>query len=285
MQAHNQLKKWASILGLVGIFMFSGIVLFQVRAALGWTNPTASPPGGAGGVMVDPSNGNVGVKTSSAPDALTVGGTVNVLSNVIKGVVDPSNDDEAANKHYVDAMSGGQSFTLYAQSKVSVPWNPQTFSYPQGVQTTGGTNVPSCPAGYNSILDGFGPHGLVTGSGYSNSPFWWGPINDPLFCQSDWCGGSISGWTRAYVNNAVAATYSTCSASPYQIVPTTIVNSGTGNNDYYNYFTAKSCERFIDNTPPLNGTYEVCNTCRICVKGLPVQNSSGSQVPPDSRWL
>ena len=234
--------------------------------------------------MVDSTTGNVGVQATSATTTLTVNGVISAVGNVIKDVATPSEDFDAANKAYVDAVSGGASFTLFGTGKTLISANP---FYPPTIQVAGGTGVPACPAGYNSILDGYGPHGLITASGYANSPFWWGPINDPLFCADEFCGGGGAGWTRAYVNNAVAATYSTCSASAYHIVPTTVANYGNGNNtNYYNYFTAKACERFISNTAP-NTSFEVCNTCRICVKGLPSQQGSlpGGNVPPDTRWL
>jgi len=270
----HHLKKWASGVALIGLFMFSGVALFQLQVVFGWTNPAGDPPAGAGGILIDPATGNVAVQSGSAPDTLTVGGTINALNNIIKGVATPGNDDEAANKLYVDAAAGGQNFTIFGTASTSMTWNSGTGQY-DPVTVSGGAGV-SCPAGYGTALAGYGPHGVVSGAGWANSPFYWDKPTDPEYSNEP-------GFTYVIAPVAVAPTYSTCSTSEYQIVPTAGVNFQGGSADYYNYIVAKACENFIDNTPPLTSAFRVCNTCRICVKGLADQvNSAGGS--PDGRW-
>lgn len=260
----KHLKKWTAALALVGIFMFSGVVLFQLQTAFGWTNPPGTPPTGAGGIMVDPSTGNVGVKTATAPDELTVGGVINALDHRIKGVLTPVDGTDAVNKDYVlaqtgNALTGPLIIYGYGQRAGILPPDP-------------GTGVPACPNGYSDILysnswdynigqqvgpaiaGGYGPFGIIwaygSGWGDNDSNGIVDAADDPL--TNDPGHRDIG---------ATGLTYSVCSTIP---------------NHFANFTGA--VQGVIGSLPSLqqvaacatNAGSVFCNTCRICGKDIPL---------------
>jgi hypothetical protein len=110
------------------VMVLFGILLASVIFA--WTNPGSNPPGGSGAISASGgnigisqgtptadlhvgadliyahvSNGQVGIKTTSPTvgSALSVNGFLSMMSNVIKDVDTPVDNNDAANKAYVDA--------------------------------------------------------------------------------------------------------------------------------------------------------------------------------------
>ena len=261
----HQLKKWGAVLTLAGIVMVSGLALFQLQLAFGWTNPPASPPGGAGGVMVDAVTGNVGVKTASAPDALTVGGAINALGNLIHGVATPVAGTDAVNKDYVlaatsNALTGPIVIYGIGSRPGLIPPDP-------------GNGAIACPNGYSDMLysaswdintgqrtgqavaGGYGPFGLIWPFGSA-----WGD-NDSNG-TADFVDDPFTNDPNARSQGAVALTYSLCSAETSHLATFGTTSFGTPLGTPPSVQIVPACATY-------GGTTQ-CNTCRICGKDIPV---------------
>ena len=254
----QQLRKWGAGLALVGICMLSGIALFQLQVAFGWTNPPGTPPTGSGGIMVDATTGNVGVQIGSAPDTLTVGGTINAMGNLIKGVATPVAGTDAVNKDYVlaassNALTGPLIIYGIGSRNGSIPPDP-------------GTGVAACPTGYADLLysyiwdtqtgfrstsvtaaGGYGPHAIVMGAGWPSVPAAW-----------HWEGDED---IPNQVPSISAVTNSICSTEDIQILPSSLPTATAGPGGITPlYMPACGTGNFA-------GTIvSYCNTCRICGK-------------------
>lgn len=256
----QQLRKWGAGLALVGIFMLSGIALFQLQVAFGWTNPPGTPPTGNGGIMVDAATGNVGVQSASAPDTLTVGGTINAMGNLIKGVATPVAGTDAVNKDYVlaassNALTGPLIIYGYGSRNGAIPPDP-------------GTGVAACPNGYSDLLysyiwdtqtglrstsvttaGGYGPHGIILGAGWPSVPTAYDMDGDE---EHPGQVPSISGMT-----------YSICSTENMHVLPSAIPTVTSGPTGITPFFMP-ACA--TGNYGGGTGNVTYCNTCRICGK-------------------
>lgn len=102
------------------------VTMFVVSAAFvwAWINPTANPPGGGGAISVN-SSGNVGIGTTAPGAKLEVvgttkfGGIINVVSNKIINLGNPTAGTDAATKDYVDLKGavGGASTRLWGEGR------------------------------------------------------------------------------------------------------------------------------------------------------------------------
>ena len=258
------IKKLTALGALAGIFLLSGVIIFQLQTAFGWTNPSQSPPNGAGAVMVDPVSGNVGVKWtgqgSAPPDVLSVNGVINAMTHLIHGVVTPVVSTDAANKQYVDdavAAAGGNNgtFIVYGVSGTINP-NPKTRAagnqsgcflgasgsscgtLPSGVGLPPAGSGVTCPAGSTSLMAGYGPHGNL---------FVW------------FAGGSDTDNVPPVA--PAAATYSECSQSSYQYIQFRYSNTNA-NQVSFQPAILDACVTSVD--PNTGQTTTACNTCRVC---------------------
>jgi len=127
-------KNFAQLLALVGLFMFTSVVFFQLQIAFGFNGPTAAPPAGSGAIGANtlaPLQSQVFINTPAAsgtailtvgPDGTTPGpiSGISVMNNLISDVNAPIGSKDAANKAYVDAQSGGgagNTITVYGVGK------------------------------------------------------------------------------------------------------------------------------------------------------------------------
>ncbi len=260
MKSH-QLRKWANVVALIGIFMFAGAVFFQLQVAFGWNNPAANPPNGNGMMGVSPTGqgwmGGPGT-TASGTAMLTVNGSIS--ASKVTDLTAPINGQDAANKAYVDAQgggggggTGGGSLAIYYRTVNGVPQ---------------GGPMPTCPSGWTQTLQGYGPHYIAvvaydwlqggtggTGGGFGGTPPYADPPQPPPTFGSS--GSGLPG-SQSYVVNSVAiGSDSVCSQSQQTVVPAFqfYLNASSGN--FFTYSNA--CNGM---TPPLNE----CNECIICHK-------------------
>ncbi len=237
------IKKAAALFALVGLFLFSGIVTFQLQTAFGWTNPAAAPPGGAGAISVNPITGQISVS----------GKNIQNLASAVAGT-DAVNKNDLENAIAVASTTGGGgggSIVLYYRTSSLL-----------------GGAAPVCPSGWTQLKDasnndfvGYGPHYLAVlahdwqnvnapgggggFSGFGSSPYEPG-------------GGQSSG--SSYVLKSVAiGSDSVCSASQTATVPFSEIYQNNINPSYA-LMNANAC--FTDSG---TGTTE-CNRCIICQK-------------------
>lgn len=268
------LTKAGRLLATAALFLFSGIVVFALQTASGWTNPSSNPPGAPGALYY--SSGNVGVNTSTPAYTFTVAGIISAADNLIQNVKAPENGTDAVNRDYLEtyvsaqvADGGGGSVTIF-----SVAEGPLAASSFSAQKPARGANTPSCPAGWTTWFDGYGPHGYIGGSGWSataGNGFGFQARNE---MDADSTLGNSA--------EAVAATYSLCSQSDYHIIPAFIPVGPVGIVQPA-YMRADACSINVVNTGNGQARF-VCNTCRVCVRGTttPV-DQGGNTIPPDSR--
>jgi hypothetical protein len=237
----HTLKKWAGALALIGIFMFAGTILFQLQVAFGWTSPAANPPGGAGALYY--LNSKVGVNTQTPSTTLTVSGQISASGNRIRNVATPIDGDDAVNKDYVLAQTGGGagagSLVLYYREIV------------------GTTAAPTCPTGWTPqyVTPGYGPHyigmfnyGWLTSTGGQGG---FGGTGAP----------PPSAGTAYTLNSIAIASDSVCSQDQTTIVPFGSFYQNTYQPGFSSH-TADAC--FTDTSVTPNVT--TCNRCVVCQK-------------------
>lgn len=247
-------KKIASLIALVGLFMFSGVIIFQLQVAFGWTNPTLPPPTGSGALTY--LNGNVGINNTNPTSTLSVNGVISAMGNLVKDVATPVAGTDAVNKDYVLAQAGGgSSFVIYGTGTV-VGSNP----------SAPGAGVPACPVGYTDILAspdysfGLATPGPVQNGGYG--PFGtflnWGFNRDRDSNGSgDWNSDLIDPAQVTQVGGAIG-TYSICSSEPNHYVSGQLMSGPNLPGSPPSSFSLPACVTSGGNTS--------CNTCRICGK-------------------
>lgn len=264
----------ARIGSVATLFLLSGAVIFSLQTATGWTNPNANPPNAAGALYY--SNNNVGVNTTTPGYTLTVNGVLSVADNLIQHVKAPENGTDAVNRDYLQSYvaaeqggGGGSTVTLFSVAEGSL-----AASFLLAQKPARGANTPTCPSGWTTWFDGYGPHGYIGGSGWSSSHNNGFGFQDRDEADADGTPGNSS--------EAVAATYSLCSQSDYHIVPAFITTLPSGIIQP-SFMRADACSILVTNTGTGQARY-VCNTCRVCVKGTTDPVDQGAvTVPPDSR--
>lgn len=268
------LKALAHIGSVATLFLLSGVVVFTLQTATGWTNPNANPPAAAGALYY--SNNNVGVNTTTPGYTLTVNGVLSVADNLVQHVKAPENGTDAVNRDYLQtyvaaqqAGDGGSTVTLF-----SVAEGPIAASSFVAQKPARGDNNPSCPDGWTAWFDGYGPHGYIGGSGWATTASNGFGFQGRNELDADNTQGNSA--------EAVAATYSLCSQSDYHIIPAFIPVGAFGVIQPA-YMRADACSIRITNTGTGQARW-VCNTCRVCVRGTtdPVDQNT-TTIPPDSR--
>lgn len=255
---------------VAGILVAIGSSAAYLQTAFGWTDPVGSPPTDSGAITAK--NSNVGINFDDPQSTLVVNGIADFLGNIIMGVATPSNPDEAVNKGYVDAQlanAGGGSFTLFNVATSTSEVSP--------AKPARGAGVPSCPTGWGEVLAGYGPHGVVGGGG-------WGTLTGTglEFESRDLFTDPVDPGTRDNEHPEVySATYSICSYSDYEIVPSLIPMALSGITQY-GYVKADAC-RLNQGTAAPSDQYWICNTCRVCAKGITDPVGAYGEVPSDSR--
>jgi hypothetical protein len=245
--ASHSIKKWASGLALVGLFMFSGVVLFQLQTAFGWTNPLVNPPGGSG--LVTASSTKIGINTTNPSTTLTVNGGLSVSGNQIFDVATPIGPADGVNKAYVDAQSGsgggGGSLILY---------------YREVTNGSGTTAPPACPAGWTEqyASPGYGPHylgilnyGWLTSSGGDGGFGGTGAPSSPP-------PASGSSYT---LNSIAIGSDSVCSSDQKTIVPFSSFYQNSIQTSFASH-DADACYTDTSVTPNVT----TCNRCVVCQK-------------------
>lgn len=234
--------------------IFSAVVIFALLLVLapavtyistvfGWANPAQNPPGGSGAILVDQSNGNVGIKTLlTASTTLTVNGEVSVAGR-IRNVTSPVDGNDAVTKDYLLASgAGGGSLVLFYKTLSNLPPSP-----------------PSCPNGYTPLSwTGYGPHYLgilgydwyMNGSGGSGGGFGGTPPPVP--------DGGTNG-ASYYLSTMAIGSDSTCSQDQTTVVPFSQIY----NNQLSTGFTSMLADACFTNTS--TGVTE-CNRCIVCQK-------------------
>jgi hypothetical protein len=191
------ITKTAKLFSIASLFLFSGIIVFALQTAVGWSNPSSNPPTVPGAISY--SNGNVGIGTGTPTSTLSVNGVISAMGNKVVDVADPTNGKDAVNLDYLQtqisaagAGSGG-TITIYGVSNTFAPFatfskdpgsttniynclfgdfencGPSPFAYGITSLPAGGTGV-TCPAGYTSIFNGYGPYSYVERNYYFDSP-------------------------------------------------------------------------------------------------------------------
>lgn len=264
---------------LYGIILVVALVLIvpainYISVALGFNGPTQAPPAGSGALTALP-NGSLGINTPALnpsnaklvitspgapaidtdPTGNTVGRIIGLATNALQ--FNMMNPDDAASKAYVDAQAGGGGpVIIYGVGTGGpLPANP-------------GTGVPACSTlgtGYVDVLysnswntatgqqngppvaGGYGPFGLVLGTGFSGVP------NSYEFEAAESAGNPTTMTT---------ATYSICSSVITHYIPSAIPSSGTGFSGGYGALQMPACNIFSISTNNMS----ICNTCRICSK-------------------
>jgi hypothetical protein len=286
MTTHSFIKKTSWLLALGGVFLFSGVIFFQLQTAFGWTNPLpgCTPPACNGALYYDSVNSRLGINTSQPADTLSVNGIINLwnpsstLAHLIHGVATPVAGNDAVNKDYVDAQvatAGGGILTIFsiATSTTSAPANMV------GSGITPGKGI-QCPIGYGAAVTGFGPFGLVAGGGWASSNFKFLPRSYP---SEPFEGSSDPSWQHMIDADAISPTYSVCSQSRYHIVPSDVpLTTWAPGQANYSYVNAKACSTYSTNAPPYQIT-DICNVCAICIKGYEGPVTAAGTVPPDTR--
>ncbi len=277
----HQVKKWATGLALVGLFMFSGVVLFQLQIAFGFNNPGANPPAGSGGITAA-ANGNIGINTT-APTTAKLAITSATLpsidvdpsgaagGSIIGLTATPTANDEAASVAYVNGRVGAAGGGSGAGSVVL---------YYKTLNGTAVGGIPQCPTGWTFKHDDwYGPHylgmlaydwsyngtagGFGGGGGAYGNPNQAGPPPNPPTPGTGSGDPLLSGYS--YDVNAVAfGSDSVCSQSQQTAVQV--------NQFYQNQFTpngttfyANACSISADPNPPHSLITE-CNMCVVCAK-------------------
>ncbi len=129
--------KSAAILGIISIFALSGILIFQLNIAFGWSNPIGNPPTGNGAVSAVSGNTEINTSFTSNQAAAslkitpkTVSGlpvqpAIDVSGALISGVGAPQSGTDAVNRDYVDAASSKGTITIYGiGAPAGVPVTP-----------------------------------------------------------------------------------------------------------------------------------------------------------------
>ncbi|MDP2629554.1 MAG: hypothetical protein Q8P45_02525 [Candidatus Harrisonbacteria bacterium] len=227
----SRLRRWVGAALAIALL---AIILPVLQFVLGFTGPSQDPPGGDG--LLQESSGNVSIR-----------------SNRLVELASPVDDNDAANKAYVDAQaSGGSSIvTLFGVSAVA----------PTGNQVRPGGSVPNCLRGIGPGSCASGPAAPVAagagtpacstlGADWVELTPGFGPMNTLFTWYSS--GGSDPDETD--VPSAIAiGTDSICSSAPYALM-----------RDINSIFTTSQ----VNNTASLITacTATQCNTCRICTK-------------------
>jgi len=149
---------------------------------------------GVGNIMVMDSNLNVGIGTDNPVSKLDVNGAINVNSNKITNVADPENNNDAANKAYVDATGGG----------IESETDP-IYTGSQAANITAGdiTNLGNLSGVNTGDQDGSetkvtaGTNVTVTGSGTTGSPYVINATGGSTFAIGDNYQGGIIFWLDA----------------------------------------------------------------------------------------
>jgi hypothetical protein len=280
------INKTAKLFSIASLFLFSGIVVFALQTASGWTNPSSNPPGAPGALYY--SNGNVGVSTNNPTSTLSVNGVISAMGNKVVDVADPTADKDAVNLGYLQtqisaagAGSGG-TITIFGLSNTYAPFatfskdpgsttniynclfgdfencGPFPFSYGITSLPAGGTGI-ACPAGYTSIFNGYGPYSYVERNYYFDTPT--GGDDDSV---------NVEILSNTLTDKRVAQSYSICGASTSLVVKSDyslkngVVGSGQAGTGAVAGI-ASACVPQKLSTPPYT-KYYVCNTCRICEK-------------------
>lgn len=237
------LQTLTRIVSVASLFVFSGVIVFALQTAVGWTNPNANPPSAAGALYY--SNNNVGIYTTTPTSTLSVNGEINAMGNKVIEVGTPSNGKDAVNldylQNYVSAQgvasgTGGGSVVIYYRTISNVP-----------------AAIPSCPAGWNQspVYTGYGPHYI-------------GVFAHDWFNQNvAGNGGGFPNTTNAppsgganYVLRSVAiGSDSVCSQSPTSTVPFV---------DIYNNVINANYTKLESYACATSGGVTECNRCIVC---------------------
>jgi hypothetical protein len=250
-------KKFAWLVALVGVFIFSGAIFFQLQTAFSWANPSpgCSPPNCSGALFYDSTNNRLGVNTNLPADTFSVNGAINAFSssntpNLIHGVATPVAGTDAVNKDYLQnyvaaqVSGGGGAMVLYYKT---------VSNFPQ--------SSPTCPTGWATTTIGYGPHYLAVAAHdwqNSNAPGGGGGFTSGI--PSPYEPGGLQGVGSSYVLRSVAiGSDSVCSESQTSVVPF---------SDIYNNVLSSSYGSLRSNacfTDTSTGVTE-CNRCLVCQK-------------------
>jgi len=235
---------------MVGLILSAAllvVLLPMIQLVMGFTGPASSPPDGNG--VLNELSGNLSVSNVRMVD-----------------VASPVDDNDAANKAYVDAQVGGSGslVTLFGVS-TNAPSATQAFrsgdSAPpclrgyyngggscQGTISTGtaaGSGTMECSSlgtGWTELYAGYGPLNQIFAWYAPGSPNGWPPLNAEGDFESE----------NASPSMAVGLTDSICSTVSFAFVRDTRYTSAQF-GDTASYISACTA----------NGD---CNTCRVCTK-------------------
>jgi hypothetical protein len=288
-------KKLASLIALVGLFIFSGVVIFQLQVAFGWTNPTIAPPGGSGVLTAVTTGGisRLGINTAAPITAdlviTSTPGTPGIDvdpsgaagGRIIGLTANPVNNDDAASKAYVNSVLGAGGggkpvVTVYGISGANLPWSnftnglttfkncllgvghwctPTTWTLPGA-----GSGTAICPVGWSSIYAGYGPYAYQFRTYfYKAAPGTMGGLmraGDDQSSAPDGDQVAIQHWP----GQASGISYSICGKGWYELAQTDyslLDGSGanTGSGDVSGIVSACVWK---------SNSEMVCNTCNIC---------------------
>lgn len=287
-------KKIAWLLALVGLFMFSGVSIFQLQVAFGWNNPTTMPPGGSGALTAG-LNGQVGINTPNPVAAKLV---INASPGTFPAIDTVGSDiiglplipvaTGAASKEYVDAQVAGAAgggkglITIYGASTQPNAWAEYSTWVTQSIKTcllgTGkncnltsivaapgpgqGITCPTTAEGaWSTVFSGYGPYAYLNRTYfYRTSVASGGPM------RADEDGPLVFGDPdeipfNHYPGNQLGVTYSVCGATPYLVAQTdyqVLVNPKPNINNAIGGMAG-----VLTACVPQNGSI-ICNTCKIC---------------------
>lgn len=227
------------------------------------------------------------IDTDPTPDGAvgtgigTAGRIIGLATNVVQ--FNLMNGDDAASKAYVDAQGGGGKpvITVWGISATPAAWSQFTFTttknYFNCLFGTGdscntatmsfpaaGFGV-SCPAGYTSILPGYGPYAYL-----SRAYYFAGPTASDSFQSRNGGGQHASDdnvpslanrFPHQYLSDRqLGVTYSICGAAPYQVAQldyTILDNNGQQG-------TGIGATAGILSACAVQSGVAVCNTCQVC---------------------
>lgn len=251
-------QRFASLAFLFLLIAVLGPFFSYLQTAFGWTNPSATPPDGAGILSAYQGKLGINIVSPTVPSTtLTVDGIISAVGNRIVDVATPLASTDAVNKAYVDAQTGangsGAIVTLFGVS-TGAPSATQQLR-PGGAVTTclrGFTGNGAC-AGVPSA-----PHAAGTGTaectslgdGWEEVIAGYGPLN----IMYTWYGtNSFPVDEDQSPDEAVALSDSICSTASFAYVRDIQMSTASGQ--------VQNTQSYVGACTPTE-----CNTCRICIK-------------------
>jgi hypothetical protein len=236
------ITKTAKLFSIASLFLFSGIVVFALQTASGWSNPSSNPPTVPGALSYI--NGNVGINTNNPTSTLSVNGVISAMGNKVVDVADPANGKDAVNLDYL-------------QTQISAAGAGSGGSVVLFYKTVNGvsTSTVNCPTNWTEEYRGYGPHFM----GILN--YDWQYTSNGATYEGGFGGTGMAGnpppiTGSSYILNSVAlASDSICSVDQKSVIPV---------SQYYgNKVTAGFTTLFADACSVYSGATH-CNRCVVC---------------------